>query len=115
MPALVLLACLACQPKQPLQPSFFTQPKSANASLDCKATLDCYAECQPLVEECMLRCDDRSSYYVVQRARAASNCVAQNGCADEACERERCGAEIDACRHPPPMQPPPPPPPPGYY
>lgn len=117
---LALLAPLACQPKQPLQASYFTQKKPANAPLDCKETLDCYAACVPLVEECMLRCDERSSYYPVQQARAAANCTAQMGCAgDKVCEQERCSTEILACtdplRPPPPSPPPPmsPPPPSG--
>ncbi len=125
--SLVLVAMLACQPRHHAEPSYFTQKKPANAPLDCKETLDCYAQCVPLVEECMLRCDERSSYYPVQRARAAANCTAQTGCAgDKECEQERCGGEILACtdplRAPPPsamQQPPPsdpqpiPPPPPS--
>jgi hypothetical protein len=109
---LVLVTAVACQPRQPLQPSYFTQKKPANAPLDCKETLDCYAQCVPFVEECMLRCDERSSYYPVQRARTAANCTAQTGCAgDTVCEQERCGEQISACTDPlrPPPAPPPPP------
>lgn len=112
---LVIATLVSCQPKQPLQPSYFTQKKPANAPLDCKETLDCYAACVPLVEECMLRCDERGSYYPVQRARAVANCTAQTGCAgDKECEQERCSGEIQACvdpAHAPqnsPMQEPPP-------
>ena len=112
---LLSMGVLACQPKQPLQASYFTQKKPANAPLDCKETLDCYAACVPLVEECMLRCDERGSYYPVQQARAAANCTAQTGCAgDKACEQERCGTEILACTDPlraPPRSPTEPPPP----
>jgi hypothetical protein len=113
--SLALVLAVACQPKQPLQPSYFTKKKPANAPLDCKETLDCYAQCVPLVEECMLRCDERSSYYPVQRARTAANCIAQTGCAgDTKCEQEHCGDAIEACTDPvrvspPPMPPPPPP------
>jgi hypothetical protein len=116
---LLLVGALACSYRQPNQQGYFTQKKPANAPLDCKETLDCYAQCVPLVEECMLRCDDRSSYYPVQRARVAANCTAQKGCAgDKVCEQERCGTEILACtdplRAPPPseQEPPPMPPPP---
>lgn len=110
---LVIAVIVACQPREPVEPGYFTQKKPANAPLDCKQTLECYAQCVPLVEECMLRCDERSSYYPVQRARAAANCTAQTGCAgDKECEQERCGGEILACTDPmraprPPMQPPP--------
>lgn len=111
--SLVLVAMLACQPRQVNEPGYFTQKQPPNARLDCKETLDCYAQCVPLVEECMLRCDERSSYYPVQRARTAANCTAQTGCAgDKECEQERCGTEILACTDPlrAPPQPMPPPP-----
>jgi hypothetical protein len=110
--AIALIGLFACSYKQPNQQGYFTQKKSANTPLDCKETLDCYAQCVPLVEECMLRCDDRGSYYPVQRARAAANCTAQQGCAgDKVCEQERCGEQISACTdplRPPPLPPPPP-------
>ena len=106
--ALALIA--ACQPKQPLQPSFFTA-KDPNAPASCKATLDCYAACSPLTEECMLLCDQKSEAHRVERARAVSYCSAQHGCTDQACTDERCGAELQACvvpavaPAPSPMQP----------
>jgi hypothetical protein len=99
------IALLSCQPKQPLQPSFFTQKRAANAPLTCSEALDCYAQCKPLVEECMLRCDQRSESFAVQRSRAVANCSARNSCSDLACERELCSSALDACTSPKPMQP----------
>lgn len=98
-----LVALLACkQPKQPLQPSFFTQKRPENAPLTCKETIDCYAQCQPLVEECMLRCDQRGTAFEVERARAVAYCSAQNGCTERACEEERCASPLEVCTAPPP-------------
>jgi hypothetical protein len=96
----MLLALVAsCQPKQPLQPSFFTA-QSAHAPPTCKQTLDCYADCNPLTEECMLLCDQRSEPHAVDRARAVSYCSAQHGCVDQACTDAQCGSEIQACVSP---------------
>jgi hypothetical protein len=94
--ALGMLLGAACQPKQPLQPSFFTA-KDPNAPASCKATLDCYAACAPLTEECMLLCDQKSEAHRVESARAVSYCSAQHGCTDAACTDERCAAEVQAC------------------
>jgi hypothetical protein len=117
---LIVTVLWACQPKPPLEASYFTKQRPANDPLDCKETLDCYAACVPLVEECMLRCDERSTYYPVQHARAAANCTAEKGCGgDKTCEQEYCSAEILRCtdplRAPPPTpaEPPPPAPPTG--
>ena len=103
------MALLACkQPKQPLQPSFFTQPRPADAPTTCRETIDCYAQCRPLVEECLLRCDQRSSSVEIERARAVSNCGAQNNCnAERACEEQFCAMQLQACpapRYSPPAQ-----------
>jgi hypothetical protein len=116
----VAIALFACQPQQPLQPSYFSAKRPENAPLDCRETLDCYARCQPLVEECMLLCDRRATSPEVEKARAVNHCGARNGCAaDRACEEQHCAAELEACtvpryapppspmRPPPPMQPPP--------
>lgn len=97
--ALALVAILACQqPKQPLQPSYFTQKKPEGAPATCRETIDCYAACRPLVEECLLRCDQESTPQAVERARAVSLCSAQNNCAaDRACEQQSCALQLQAC------------------
>lgn len=99
---IVVIALVACaQPKQPLQPSFFTQARPADAPATCRETIDCYAACKPLVEECLLRCDQRSAEPEIGRARAVSNCGAQNGChADRACEEQFCAMQLQACPAP---------------
>jgi hypothetical protein len=99
----------ACnQPKQPLQPSYFTQTRPPDAPRTCRETIDCYAQCEPLVEECLLGCDQLGAPAQVQHARAVSNCGAQNHCnADRACEEQFCGAQLQACpapRYSPPPQ-----------
>lgn len=69
---LVVLACFACQqPKQPLQPSFFTAKPDPNAPRTCAETLDCYAMCVPATEECMLTCDQRGAPAAVRRDKMA--------------------------------------------
>jgi hypothetical protein len=95
----VLAAVVACQqPKQPLQPSYFTTQKPANAAATCRETIDCYAQCKPIVEECLLRCDQKSTSQAVERARAVSLCSAQNSCAGErACEEQFCAPQLQAC------------------
>jgi hypothetical protein len=97
--SLLIVAVAACQPKQPLQPSFFTtkgdQPKTS-----CKQTLACYDACTPLTEECMLLCDQQSDARAVEKARAVSYCGAQHGCADQACSDERCAPQLQACISP---------------
>jgi hypothetical protein len=90
-----------------MQQGFFTQKKPADAPLDCSQTIACYDQCIPRVEECLLRCDGRSSYYPVQRARAVANCAAEYSCSDESCERERCGPVYQACVDPLAPAPPP--------
>lgn len=100
----------ACkQPKQPLQPSYFTQPRAADAPRTCRETIDCYAECKPLVEECLMHCDQLSATADIERARAVSNCGAQNNCnADRACEEQFCAMQLQACpapRYSPPPTP----------
>jgi hypothetical protein len=108
--SLLIVAAIACQPKQPLQPSFFTQ-KQDSAPATCKQTLACYDACSPLTEECMLLCDQQSNGRAVEKARAVSYCGSQHGCVDRACTDERCGSELQACvaprvaPAPPPMQP----------
>src|SRR5258706_7078863 len=97
VPTIVLLAC---QPKPPLQPSYFHAQRPENAPLDCKETLDCYAQCKPLVEECMLRCDQRGSSPEVARAREVSYCAARNNCSEQECTDQHCAAQMDACTAP---------------
>ncbi len=100
LPCVCVLAALAAckQPKQPLQPSYFTQQKPANAPASCRETIDCYAQCKPLVEECLLRCDQKSSSQAVERAREVSLCSAQNHCdADRTCEEQHCVMQLQAC------------------
>jgi len=108
--SLLFVALAACQPKQPLQPSFFTQ-KAEHRSASCKQTLACYDACTPLTEECMLLCDQKSDGRAVEKARAVSYCGSQHGCVDQTCSNERCAPELEACTAslvapaPSPMQP----------
>jgi hypothetical protein len=108
--SLLFVALAACQPKQPLQPSFFTQ-KAEHPTATCKQTLACYDACTPLTEECMLLCDQNSDGRAVEKARAVSYCGSQHGCVDQACSNERCAPELQACTAslvapaPAPMQP----------
>jgi hypothetical protein len=100
-PVLLLLALFAlvvgCQPKQPLQPSFFTAPKDPHAPVGCSDTLVCYSQCTPLTEECMLLCDQKGQPRQVELARQVHYCSARHGCADQACTDERCAPELAAC------------------
>jgi hypothetical protein len=97
---LVIALLAACQPKQPIAPSFFTQARAPGDKLTCRETLDCYDACNPRVEECLLRCDQQAAEPAVERARAVENCGARNACTDPLCEQERCGPELEACTAP---------------
>ncbi len=99
---MVLVLVAACQPKQPLQPSYFTQPKDPNAPADCQATLACYDACAPRTEECLLLCDRRGHPKQVELARAVTYCSAQHGCTDQACIDARCQPDLAACAPAPP-------------
>jgi hypothetical protein len=97
---LLLVATVACQPKQPLQASFFTSKPEATGPATCKQTLACYDACTPLTEECMLLCDQQSEARAVEKARAVSYCGSQHGCVDKACSDERCAPQLQACISP---------------
>ena len=114
VPVVLLVLLAGCQPRQPLQPSYFTMPPDPNAPVDCEATLACYARCEPLTEECMLLCDQHGQPRQVELARAVTYCSAQHGCSDQACTDERCATELAACAPPPPAPPPSPMPPQPY-
>jgi hypothetical protein len=92
----------ACPPQNAGQPDYFTQTKAPHEAATCEETIGCYDACVPLVEECMLRCDQRSSYYPVLRARDVANCVAQAGCGpdDRECRDQYCTSQLLACRVP---------------
>jgi hypothetical protein len=98
--ALLLAFVVGCQPKQPLQASFFTAPKPASAPASCRETLSCYSQCQPMTEECMLVCDQKGHPKQVELARAVTYCSAQHGCTDQACTDELCATEIHTCTSP---------------
>ena len=117
----IALALVACQPKQPLQPSYFTTNKNPHPPASCSDTLACYSRCAPVTEECMLLCDQHSQSPHTDQARAVTYCSAQHGCTDAACTDAKCSSEMQAClARPPgadlqPVSPPPPPSPPGAY
>ena len=47
--AVLIAAVLAgCQPKQPLQASYFNAERDKHAPPKCSETLACYAKCEPL-------------------------------------------------------------------
>lgn len=91
---------VACQPKQPLQPSYFTAPPDPNAPASCGDTLACYGRCAPLTEECMLLCDRQAHPRQTELARAVHFCSARHGCTDQTCTDERCAPELQACTAP---------------
>ena len=96
----VVVLVVACHP--PPEPSYLGPNKLSDGTLPCTEVLAGYDQCVPLVEECMLRCDERSSYYPVQHARDVTNCTAQAGCGpdDHACRDQYCSAQMQACTGP---------------
>ena len=102
---LLVVVLAGCHPKEP---SYFDPKTPGSGPLDCSELLTCYDACVPLAEECMLRCDGRSSYYPVQHARDVTNCTAQAGCSpdDHACRDESCHMQVLACTNPRALPPP---------
>lgn len=98
----IALALVACQPKQPLQPSYFTTNKNPHPPASCGDTLTCYSRCAPVTEECMLLCDQHSQSPHTDRARAVTYCSAQHGCTDAACTDAKCSTEMQTCLARPP-------------
>ena len=99
--ALLAAALCACQPKQPLQASYFNADKEKQAPPKCGETLACYGKCDPLTEECMLLCDQKTHARQAELARAVTYCSARHGCADDqACIDEKCGKEKQMCVSP---------------
>ena len=100
--AFLLAALVACQPKQPLQASYFNADKAKQGPPSCGETLACYAKCEPATEECMLICDQRVPQQRAQLARAVTYCGAQHGCSadDEPCMNAKCDREVNACTNP---------------
>lgn len=92
-----VLLLFACDPKPPVTPSYFTASRPADAPPPCEETLACYARCIPLVDECMLRCDQCGASSEVARARAVSNCAAIHACADQACTEQQCAPQLAGC------------------
>jgi hypothetical protein len=65
----------------------------------CKATLDCYAACPLEDQPCAAACDSAVTAAGRQLLDALEECLVEAGCDGEGeCARERCPAEIDACR-----------------
>jgi len=100
--AIALLAA-SCQPKQPLQASYFNAEKAKQGPATCGDTLACYGKCEPMTEECMLLCDQKGHPKRVELARAVTYCSAQHGCTadDRSCIDAKCATEIQACTAPP--------------
>ena len=100
--AIALLAA-SCQPKQPLQASYFNADKAKQGPASCGDTLACYGKCEPMTEECMLLCDQEGHPKRVELARAVTYCSAQHGCTadDRSCIDAKCSSEIQACTAPP--------------
>jgi hypothetical protein len=95
--AVCLALVVACQPKQPLQASYFHAKPVEYAS--CQDTATCYARCSPATEQCMQTCDSYARPDDAANARAMTTCLQNSRCRDEACTREQCGAQIDACNN----------------
>ncbi|HEY5926762.1 MAG TPA: hypothetical protein VIV11_33980 [Kofleriaceae bacterium] len=101
----LLAALVACQPKQPLQASFYTAKKTGDPVASCGETLACYAKCDSMTEECMLLCDQKSHPRQVEQSRAVTYCGARHGCTDQACTEVKCPTEMHTCTAPPVIAP----------
>ncbi|HUS32484.1 MAG TPA: hypothetical protein VMZ53_28480 [Kofleriaceae bacterium] len=92
-----LLVLAACQPKQPLQASYFHAKPVEYAS--CQDTVTCYARCSPVTEPCMQACDRNALPDDALHARDLTSCLQNTRCRDESCTREQCGIQIDTCNN----------------
>jgi hypothetical protein len=72
-------------------------PTSDGPSASCRHTVACYTQCDPISDACLAACDEHGNRSTITSARAILACIAQSGCADQACVDDECATEIDAC------------------
>ena len=70
-------------------------PAAAGAS--CQDTMVCYGQCNPLSDQCVGACDQRTTPDSAQNAHALLQCMAQSGCQDQSCVAQACSAQITTC------------------
>jgi len=73
------------------------QQYAAAPTATCQDTLNCYGQCNPLTEQCIGGCDQRTSPESQQNAHAVLQCIAQSGCQDQACIAQSCNGQIQTC------------------
>lgn len=94
----VLLVVVACQPKQPVAPSYFhAQPQPARTYASCQETVSCYTRCNPFTEQCMQTCDSTTTPNDATQARALTSCVSANRCNDAQCAQQQCSQQLSMC------------------
>ncbi len=79
------------------QPGYAQAQPAPQASASCTETLQCYGTCNPMTEQCIGGCDQRTTPDAVQNAHAVLQCMAQSGCADQNCVAQRCAAPLQTC------------------
>lgn len=92
----LLVVVAACQPKQPVAPSYFhAQPQTAQTYASCQETVSCYTRCNPFTEQCMQTCDSVTTPNDALQARALTSCV--SSCHDDTCAKQQCSQQIAMC------------------
>jgi hypothetical protein len=83
--------------QQPPGQQPYSPPPQVAQQASCSDTLACYGQCNPLTEQCIGGCDQRTSPAASQNAHAVLQCMAQSGCTDQNCVAQRCGTQITTC------------------
>lgn len=98
---IVAVGCVVPPPQQPTQLQYPQQQPYAQAQpvpqASCQDTLVCYGQCNPMSEQCVGACDQRTSPESQQNAHAVLQCMAASGCQDQNCLAQRCNAQIQTC------------------
>ena len=98
--AIFLVLGLGCV--QRMREAVEPTPPAGTGTLTCRQIVEtCDRECtDPL---CVRSCGDQGTAEAAALHNAVVDCAQTHGCMDEACIRERCGAEADACQGPEPL------------
>lgn len=99
---LVLAFVLGLGCVQRVRDAALPAPPSGTGTLTCRQIVEtCDRECTDPM--CVRSCGEQGTAEAAALHNAVVDCAQTNGCMDEPCIRERCGAEADACQGPEPI------------
>jgi len=99
--ALVLALATGCVQKarQVMSP----EPPEGTGTMSCREIVEqCDASCSDPI--CLNNCTAQGNKEAAGKHATLLDCGQKNSCMDEACMRQNCPGEIDACMGPPPTE-----------